>query len=351
VVTESSRIQGGIEVLSNVVASSSDIHVKYGGIVPEVAAREQILSVIPVIKEALIKFSILNYQFSDINKAIESIDKIAVAVGPGLLGSLLIGVETAKSLAWAWDKPLIGVNHMHGHVLANWIVQGIGNRIQGVGSGNKGTGVPILPAVALVVSGGHTELILIRSMDDWEFLGGTRDDAAGECFDKTARIIGLGYPGGPQIAKAASEWKGLGKEKTIKLPRPMIHENTLDMSFSGLKAAVGKVCDETQDKNRDWQLEVAHEINEAVVDSLCAKTWLAVERYNPKSLLVAGGVSANTLLRESLVRLGKDTGVPVFMPHLNYCTDNAAMIGAAGILKPMDIDLMSLQPKPGLVLV
>ena len=198
----------GIIVKKNIVASSADIHAKYGGVVPEVAAREQIMSIVPVLREC------------NINK--NEVDAIAVSYGPGLIGSLLIGIETAKTLAYAWKKPLIGVNHMVAHVAANWI-----------------SSLPELPALALIVSGGHTDIILIRSLTDWQWVGGTRDDAVGEAFDKAARILGLPYPGGPNIQKAVEEIKN--KERNIsrvRLPRPMIHVDTLEMSFSGLKSAL-----------------------------------------------------------------------------------------------------------------
>ena len=194
----------GVRVIKNIVASSMEMHQKYGGIVPEVAAREQIRSIIPVIIEALVD---------------TEVDAVAVSYGPGLMGSLLIGVETAKVLAWSWKKPLLRVNHMTAHVLANWI-----------GENN----VPELPAVGLVVSGGHTDLILLESLTKWTWIGGTRDDAAGEVYDKAARILGLPYPGGPEMDKAASkiteeEWN---KNKNVfKLPRPLIHDPRLDMSF------------------------------------------------------------------------------------------------------------------------
>lgn len=316
-----------VRVVSNEIASSSKLQQKYGGVVPEVAAREQIAAIIPVVREAI--------------KGIktEDIDGVAVASGPGLLGSLLIGVETAKSLAWAWKKPLIGVNHMHGHVLANWIVE------------NEEDETPLLPAVALVVSGGHTELILIKTMEEWVYLGGTRDDAAGECFDKTARIIGLGYPGGPMIAKVAEEWRGRGRTKTIKLPRPMIHEEGYDMSFSGLKAAVAKMAEETKNKDKEWQEEMADEINQAVVDCLMAKTERAAEAYKPKSILAAGGVAANILLRKRLQILGEERRIKVSVPRIEYCTDNAAMIGAAGLLKGREADVFGMLPKPGMAVV
>jgi len=307
--------QTGIEILSDIKASSADILAKYGGIVPEVAAREQVASIIPVIETA-IKTSGLS---------LFEIDAVAVTEGPGLIGSLLIGVETAKSLALAWKKPLIKVNHMAAHVFANWITD---------------MQVPELPAVALIVSGGHTDLILISSLDKWEWIGGTRDDAAGEAFDKAARAMGFPYPGGPLISKAAAEAE-LDLPATMKLPRPMINEDSLEMSFSGLKTALVQVMEINKQKliNQPKLVNsLAKEFNEAVSEVLIKKTLMAVERYQPKSVLLAGGVAANQILRLNLESEIKKRGVDIFVPNLKYCTDNAAMIAACAILRPVYID-------------
>ena len=231
--TGAAVVKDGRKLLSNVVSSSVDLQKKYGGVVPEVAAREQIKVIIPVIEEALIKASqILNSKHEILNKSQKSkiqnwakknIDAIAISHGPGLIGSLLIGVETAKSLALAWEKPLIGVNHLVGHIYANWI-----------SLDNK----PKFPLIALIVSGGHTDLILMRKHGDFKLIGTTLDDSAGEAFDKVARLLGLGYPGGPEIERVARQLTVDGSQLTVKLPRPMIGSGDFNFSFSGLKTAV-----------------------------------------------------------------------------------------------------------------
>lgn len=312
-----------VEILSNVVASSSDMHEKYGGIVPEVAAREQVQVILPVVKEALEKAGV----------GAKDLEAVAVSQGPGLIGSLLIGVETAKALAYSWNKPLLGVNHMVGHVLANWIDE-----------------APRLPAVGLVVSGGHTDLILLRSVDDWEWLGGTRDDAAGECFDKAARVLNLGYPGGPAIEKAADEVKD--EKQVFKLPRPLIHEATFDLSFSGLKAAVVREVENFEGKmDKRTACLLARELSEAVVEVLISKVVMGIEKFEPKSVLLAGGVAASKKLREGLAKKCEEYGIKLFMPEFRYCTDNAAMIAAAAVMRPVEVSIFDLRPNPGLEVV
>src|SRR3989344_5998975 len=258
-------------------------------------AGEQIPAIIPVISEAIAQAKIKTGE----------IEAIAVTQGPGLIGSLLIGVETAKALAMAWKKPLIAVNHMVAHVFANWI----------------GEKTPEFPAVALIVSGGHTDLMYLESLTRWLWVGGTRDDAAGEAFDRAARAMGFPYPGGPMVARAA----GQSSEELpteMKLPRPMIHEANLEMSFSGLKTALA--------------------------DVLIKKTMKAVEQYQPKSVLLAGGVAANVTLREGLAGAVKESSKEFFCPDLKYCTDNAAMIAACALLLPNYVDPLKLRPDPGL---
>lgn len=320
----------GARIVTNVVASSAEIHQKYGGIVPEVAAREQIKSIVPVVKEA-------------VREEQESIQAVAVSYGPGLMGSLLVGVESAKALAWAWQKTLLPVNHMAAHVFANWIVN------------EPNQEVPQMPAVGLVVSGGHTDLILMKTMKDWQWVGGTRDDAVGEAFDKTARLLGLPYPGGPEIQKATErvteEIWGQYK-KIVRLPRPMLNEDNLEMSFSGLKAAVAKKVEEIKDMGNEVKDALAREFSEAVVEILVGKTMKAVETLRPKSMLMAGGVAANKQLREGL-RLAVESvpGVKFFCPELRYCSDNAAMVGAAAVLAPTEIKVEKLKPDPSLATV
>ncbi|HLE50345.1 MAG TPA: tRNA (adenosine(37)-N6)-threonylcarbamoyltransferase complex transferase subunit TsaD [Patescibacteria group bacterium] len=313
-----------VKILSDVKASSAEMHAKYGGVIPEIAAREQIAAIIPVISEAIAQAKIKTGE----------IEAIAVTRGPGLIGSLLIGVETAKALAMAWKKPLIAVNHMVAHVFANWI----------------GEKTPEFPAVALVVSGGHTDLMYLESLTRWQWVGGTRDDAAGEAFDKAARAMGFPYPGGPMVAKAA----GQSSEELpteMKLPRPMIHEANLEMSFSGLKTALAQVIEQNGERlseNPGLINALAREFNQAVADVLIKKTMKAVEQFQPKSVLLAGGVAANVTLREGLARAVKEAGKEFFCPNLEYCTDNAAMIAACALLRPNYVDPLKLRPDPGL---
>lgn len=275
--TAAAVIEDGTKIISNVIASSQDIHAKYGGIIPEKAAREQLKSMIPVIKEALVT----------------EIDAIAVTIGPGLIGSLLVGVETAKALAFAWNKPLVPVNHLVGHIYGNWL------------AGGK---LPEFPALVLIVSGGHSELVLMTNHGKFKWVGGTRDDAAGECFDKCARILNLGYPGGPMIEKNAVA------KNLHPLPRPMLDDKSFDLSFSGLKTAVSNR--KTEDPEG-----LAYELQEAVTDVLVKKTLMAADKYKVKNILLAGGVAANKRLREKLPQS--------LMPPFNLCTDNAAYIASA----------------------
>ena len=312
----------GIRVITNIVASSADIHTKYGGVVPEVAAREQIKSIVPVLTEALN------------GTEMKDVDAIAVAYGPGLIGSLLVGIETARALALAWNKPLIRVNHIEAHVAANWILSEV----------RKTT--PKLPAIGLIISGGHTDIVLVEDYKHWKWIGGTVDDAAGEAFDKVARILRLPYPGGPSIQKAAE----IVDEtfEVSKLPRPMIHEHNLKMSFSGLKAAVAKVVG--KELNPDQVNGVAREFNEAVAEVLARKTAEAIDVHQPRTFLVAGGVAANKMIREKLQEMALSKGLDIFLPELRYCGDNAAMVGAAAILNPDYIEIENLGPEPSLML-
>ena len=355
----------GVEILSDVKATSAEIYAKYGGIIPEIAAREQVAAIIPVIESAIQQFAVGSLQL-----AVERIDAIAVTQGPGLIGSLLIGVETAKTLALAWKKPLIKVNHVAAHVFANWIAptaSQLGGRVRPSTGSDTVTqqhgDTPELPAVALIVSGGHTDLMLLNSLTDWKWIGGTRDDAAGEAFDKAARIMGLPYPGGPAISRVAqmaddsrqfADW--------MRLPRPMIHEDNLEMSFSGLKTALIQVVGSpafvhstslrtTARSSREHIIcALAREFNEAVVDVLVKKTMMAVEKYQPMSVLLAGGVAANALLRESLVVSCQLESAKLYVPDLKYCTDNAAMIAACALLRHDYIDPLKLRPDSNLAI-
>ncbi|OGD83731.1 tRNA (adenosine(37)-N6)-threonylcarbamoyltransferase complex transferase subunit TsaD [Candidatus Collierbacteria bacterium RIFOXYD1_FULL_40_9] len=324
----------GVGIVSSVVASSANLHVKYGGVVPEIAAREQLKLIIPVLMESIGE------------QEINEIDAVAAAFGPGMMGCLLIGVETAKALAWVWNKPLLKVNHIGAHLLANWIID--------LRSQMSDVRLPEFPAVGLVASGGHTDFFLMENVNDWKWIGGTRDDAVGEAFDKAGRIFGLPYPAGPAIDKISKEvsdeeYKELNKED--KLPRPLIHDKTLDMSFSGLKAAVARAADnrslivDSRSKNI-----MIRDFSEAVTEVLVAKTKIALEKYKPKSLLLGGGVAANSKIREALKKLGEEFSIPFFVPELKYCGDNAAMIGAAAIMRPVEASFDD-SPEPGMDVV
>ena len=305
----------GVQVVANITASSAEIHNKYGGIVPEVAAREQLRVIGSVIGEAMKKAG-LRY---------EDLEAIAVAYGPWLMGSLLVGVETAKTLAYVYQKRLLAVNHMQAHLLANWIES-----------------EPKLPGVGLVVSGGHTDLVWLDDMTNWRELGGTRDDAAGECFDKCARVLGLPYPGGVSIERAAENAEAIG----VKLPRPLKGARGYEMSFSGLKAALMREVKSRTELSESDRAGLAKEVNEAVVESLVEKTEKAIKRKRPRSVLLAGGVAANKLLRKRIEMVCDELGVKMYVPEIKYCTDNAAMIGAAAVLKPKEVNLFELSPDP-----
>jgi N6-L-threonylcarbamoyladenine synthase len=298
-------VENGTKILSNIVASSQELHAETGGIIPEVAARQQIKSIIPVLQKAIVK--VANNE-DGVNKWVEkNIDAIAVTIGPGLIGSLLVGVETAKTLAFLWNKPIIPVNHLVGHLYANWL------------GGNK---LPQFPAIGFVVSGGHTDLVVMKDHGKIKWIGGTRDDAAGEAFDKTARILNLPYPGGPSISKSAALFlEKYPKERLNMFPRPLINENCFDFSFSGLKTAVLNKAKCKIIKENSEQL--AAEVQEAIVDVLVKKSLLAFEKYRPKSFLLAGGVAANKRLREKI-----SLKIESFIPEAKLCTDNAAYIAA-----------------------
>ncbi len=301
--TAAAIVENGQNIINNVVASSVELHQRTGGIIPEVAAREQLKYLIPIINQALSK---------NFKKEIKSIDALAVTAGPGLIGSLLIGVETAKALAYIWKKPLIPVNHLQAHLYANWL---------------EGK-TPSFPALGLVVSGGHTDLVLIKNHRQIKWLGGTRDDAAGECLDKCARLLNLGYPGGPAIAQAANNLKTNQKLKKI-LPRPMISSPDLDFSFSGLKTAVLAQFKKMEKDKKLNQLSInqlADEIQEAITDVLVAKVNKASQTYQVKNILLAGGVTANQRLKEKINQTIKN--VPIFIPSPKFCTDNAAYIAS-----------------------
>ena len=293
--TAAAVVEDGTKMLSNEIASQVEIHARYGGIVPEVASRQHTLSIIPIIKAAMNKA----------NVGWQDLSAIAVTNGPGLAGSLLTGVNVAKAICLAQNLPLIGVNHLEGHMYANWLT---GNQLE-------------FPLVCLIVSGGHSDIVLMKGHGDYTLLGRTRDDAAGEAFDKAARLLGLGYPGGPVIQKAAESGKA-----NIPLPKSWI-KGTNDFSFSGIKSSLLRLV--TEDKNID-KADVAASFQSAVVDVLVTKTVAVAQEYNAKQILLAGGVAANKHLRRTLT---KRSPFPVIIPPFILCTDNAAMIAACGYFR------------------
>lgn len=323
------------QILSNVVASSASLQAKYGGIIPEQAAREQIKSIIPVIEESL---QVSGYSGQEI-------DAIAVTYGPGLIGSLLVGVETAKTLATVWQKPLIPVNHLLGHFYANWIA---GEHLRGEKNVlHLGGEIPGFPCIGLLVSGGHTDLVLFTNHGKYKYLGGTRDDAAGECFDKCARLLGLPYPGGPEISKLAQN----GDPEKFKLPIPMKGHKDFDFSYSGLKTAVARIVDSEQ-VTVDSKADLAAAIENTIVKSLVEKVNQALKTYPVKDVMIAGGVAANQKLVDRLqVTVNSlDSNIRVHIPPANLCTDNGAMIAAAGFFTKETVDPLKLQADPNLSL-
>lgn len=293
-------VEGGVKVLKSVVSSSVDLHVKYGGVVPEIAAREQVRVIIPLIELVLSEIPI------------SKIDAIAVSYGPGLIGPLLVGVETAKTLAFAYNKKLIAVNHLVGHIYSSWL---------------EVNTFPKFPLIGLVVSGGHTDLVLIRKHNDFKLLGSTLDDAVGEAFDKVAKKLGLSYPGGPEVEKAASKFQ-ISNDKLqsdVKFPKPMINSKDFNFSFSGIKTSVATYVDKnSSDKN--IVAGVSYEFQKSVCDVLVSKTLRAAEKYDAKSIVVGGGVAANNFLHEQFLKSSK---VKVYFPNKKYSVDNGAMIASA----------------------
>ncbi|MFA6511805.1 MAG: tRNA (adenosine(37)-N6)-threonylcarbamoyltransferase complex transferase subunit TsaD [Patescibacteria group bacterium] len=317
--------KGMFDLKSHVVASQVDIHRKTGGVVPEVAAREHAMTLAPVIEEAL----------TQSKATLKDIDIFAVTAGPGLSPALMVGVETAKMLAGFHHAAFLPMNHMEGHIVANWIP-------------NKGKTVPKIPfpAVVLTVSGGHTELILMTGFGKYRLLGRTVDDAAGEAFDKVAKHMGLPYPGGPQISKLAAQ----GNVEAIKLPRPMLDRDDFSFSFSGLKTAVLYATDKKPGwkKNMHYKKDLAASFEQAVVDVLVKKTVRAAKKYKAKSVLIGGGVAANKRLRKELeAAVKKETSAKYFQPKLEFATDNAAMIAAAAALGEPRRKRVALTPHGG----
>jgi len=300
--TAAAVVEDGVRILSNQIASQVEIHARYGGIVPEVASRQHILTIIPIVEQAM----------AEADVSWDSLDGIAVTIGPGLAGSLLVGVNVAKAIALAHKLPLTGINHLEGHIYANWL-----SNCQ-----------PNFPLICLIVSGGHSDLVLMKGHGDYVVLGRTRDDAAGEAFDKAARILGLGYPGGPAIQEAAQNGTA-----SLQLPRAWL-KGSHDFSFSGVKTALlrsvegGMVSLSTNQNSRlPTQSDAAASFQEAVIDVLVTKTVAAVKAHRVEQILLAGGVASNKLLRQQLV---ENSPIPVLVPEPVLCTDNAAMIAACG---------------------
>ena len=296
----------GREVLSNVISSQIDIHTKFGGVVPEIASRHHLENINPVIDQALDEAGI----------SIDDVDLIGVTYGPGLIGALLVGVATAKAISWAKDIPIVAVNHMHGHIAANYIQ-------------DKELEPPFM---ALIVSGGHTNLVEVTDYNECKVIGETRDDAVGEAYDKVARVIGLGYPGGPKIDKAAKD----GNEKAMDFKRVYLEKGSYDFSFSGLKTQVlNYINTEKQAKREVNQADVAASFQQAVLDVIVDKTMDAAISMKKDKIVIAGGVSANSKLRQMLNARCEKAGIKLYIPAPILCTDNAAMIAASAYYKYM----------------
>ena len=316
-------VEDGREILSNLISSQVDLHARYGGVVPEVAARAHIEALNPLMQEALVQADV---GFGDI-------DAVSVTIGPGLVGALLVGIAAAKSVALATGKPFIGVNHLEGHVYANFLEHG----------------PPEPPYVSLIVSGGHTMIVNMKERHTYEVLGQTLDDAAGEAFDKIARFMGLGFPGGPAVDKLAQQ----GDPAAIKFPRAMADSGDLDFSLSGLKTAVMRYVKTERAAGREPDpADLAASFQEAVVDVQVSKTVRAALEREAGTVLLGGGVVANTRLRERILEAGEREGLRVLFPSLPLCTDNGAMIACAGFyrLQAGETTPLDAEADPGLPL-
>ena len=377
-IIETKKGDSCVKILSNVVTSSLPLHAKTGGIIPETAARQQVKYIIPVIEKVLRESNL--YLPASIRQLADhlpsstihcpDIDAIAVTIGPGLIGSLLVGVETAKTLAYVWNKPIIPVNHLIGHIYANWIIchpelvrchSGLDpespkernemlNQVQHDKEKVRNDKIIEFPALALIVSGGHTDLVLMKNHGQIAWLGGTRDDAAGEAFDKIGRLLGLPYPGGPAIEQAAKT----GNPKSFNFPRPLIGSDDFDFSFSGLKTAVfrkvssikypfGPSLGRGQVLSEETKANLAASIQAAIIDVLVKKTIKAAKKYGVKSILLSGGVAANQNLREEFILNTK-----LFAPPKSLCTDNGAMIASAAFFNYKEVPWQKITANPEL---
>lgn len=304
--TSAAVVKDGTKILSSIISSQNDFHAKYGGIVPEIASRKHIEAISSVIKEAMDRADL----------AFKDFDAVATTFGPGLPGSLIVGLSAAKAISFALKKPLIGVNHLEGHIYANFLLE------------------PKLkfPFICLIVSGGHTQLVKVTGHMEFETLGRTRDDAAGEAYDKVARFLGLGYPGGPIIDKLSKE----GNENAVNFTRPMLEEEyKYDFSFSGIKTAVVyfvKKMEQGKEKEVS-KTDIAASFQKSVVDTLVEKTIKAAEENGIKTVAIGGGVAANSKLRADMKAACDNKGIKCIIPPLELCTDNAAMIGCAGYFR------------------
>ena len=302
--TSASIVKNGTEEIATVISSQIDIHKNYGGVVPEIASRHHVKNITIILEECLEKA----------NMTIDDVDAIAITYGPGLIGSLLIGLEAAKTLSFIYNKPLIPVHHIAGHIYANSLVKELR-----------------FPLLAVVVSGGHTEIIEMKKHYSFEKLGGTLDDAIGECYDKVARVIGLEYPGGPKLDKLAKE----GKD-TYKLPIPL-QDDSYNFSFSGLKSSVINLAHNEEQRGEELRKsDLAASFQKVAIESIVSKVKKAIEEKNIKNVIVAGGVAANNGLREAMQEMTEELGVELSIPPMKYCTDNGTMIAAAGYYAYLD---------------
>ncbi len=377
--TGASIVKDGRYLLSNVVASQIEVHNRYGGVVPEVASRQQLAAILPVIEMTMEQTSC---SWNDI-------DAIAATYGPGLAGSLLVGLTVGKTLAFAYNRPFLGVNHLEAHIYANWLREGVVPPQDSISDWKYQDGDPLFPLICLVISGAHSEIVLVRDHGHYELLGRTRDDAAGEAFDKVARILGLNYPGGPAIQKVAqqAEEELAQQQKPITLARKAYHlprawlRGTYDFSFSGLKTAMlhlaEGIASNQQTSGADNESKpskpptrytrmgeqaaqqgapsvawLAASFQEAIVDVLAVKTRLAAEEYGVKQVILAGGVAANASLRERMLQELRPLGIHLSYPPIEFCTDNAAMIASAAFfhLRLGEQHGLDLDVQPGLSL-